>query len=197
MSRSWSHRGLEIGTCDGCTVCLRSLGGVYSTRAPHIQVNTGQKEMPFKEERLASKKASCQQPCLPDLYLFFSPWSLEWGKEGLKASGVGWPRTLGTAVKCFIVIQSRSCVWLCDHMNCGTPGFPVLSLPPGVCSNSCLMCWWCHLTILTSVAPFSALNLSQHQGLFQWISSSHQVSSVLELQLQHQSFHWIFWVDFL
>ena len=40
-----------------------------------------------------------------------------------------------------------------------------------------------------------ALNLSQHQGLFQWVGSSHQVAKVLELQLQHQSFQWIFRVD--
>ena len=40
-------------------------------------------------------------------------------------------------------------------------------------------------------------NLSQPQGLFQWVSSSHQVAKVLELQLQHQSFQWIFRVDFL
>ena len=36
-----------------------------------------------------------------------------------------------------------------------------------------------------------ALNLSQHQGLSQWVSSSHEVDKVLELQLQHQSFQWI------
>ena len=42
-----------------------------------------------------------------------------------------------------------------------------------------------------------ALNLSQHQGVFQWVRSSHQVAKVLELQLQHQSFQWIFRVDFL
>ena len=42
-----------------------------------------------------------------------------------------------------------------------------------------------------------AFNLSQHQGLFQWISSSHQVAKVLELQLQHQSFWWILRVDLL
>ena len=40
--------------------------------------------------------------------------------------------------------------------------------------------------------PVSASNLSQHQGLFQWISSSHQVAKVLEFQLPHQSFWWIF-----
>ena len=42
-----------------------------------------------------------------------------------------------------------------------------------------------------------AFNLSQHQGLFQWANSLHQVAKVLELQLQHQSFQWIFRIDFL
>ena len=42
---------------------------------------------------------------------------------------------------------------------------------------------------LSSPSP-PVLNLSQHQGLFQWVSSSHQVAKVLEFQLQHQSFQW-------
>ena len=42
-----------------------------------------------------------------------------------------------------------------------------------------------------------AFNLSQHQGLFQWVSSSPQVARVLEFQFQHQSFQWIFRTDFL
>ena len=42
-----------------------------------------------------------------------------------------------------------------------------------------------------------AFNLSQHQGLFQWVSSLYQVAKVLEFQLQHQSFQWIFRTDFL
>ena len=42
-----------------------------------------------------------------------------------------------------------------------------------------------------------AFNFSQHQGLFYWVSSLHQVAKVLELQLQHQSFQWIFRTDFL
>ena len=45
-------------------------------------------------------------------------------------------------------------------------------------------------------SPPRALNLSQRQGLFQWVSSPHQVTKVLELQLQHQSFQWVFRVDF-
>ena len=43
----------------------------------------------------------------------------------------------------------------------------------------------------------AAFNLSQHQGLFKWVSSLHQVAKVLEFQLQHQSFQWIFRTDFL
>ena len=40
--------------------------------------------------------------------------------------------------------------------------------------------------------PSSAFSISQNQGLFQWVSSSHPVATVLDLQLQHQSFQWIF-----
>ena len=57
---------------------------------------------------------------------------------------------------------------------------------------------------LLSPSP-PALNLSQHQGLFKWVSSLHQVAKVLEFQLQHQSFQWILrtisfridWLDLL
>ena len=48
-----------------------------------------------------------------------------------------------------------------------------------------------------SIPSPPALNLSQHQGLFKWVSSSHQVAKVLEFQLHHQSFQWIFRTDFL
>ena len=48
------------------------------------------------------------------------------------------------------------------------------------------------------LSPFlPAFSLSQHQSLFLWVSSLHQVAKVLEFQLQHQSFHWIFRPDFL
>ena len=53
-------------------------------------------------------------------------------------------------------------------------------------------------SISVSVGPSPpAFNLSQHWGLFQWVSSLHQVAKVLEFQLQHQSFQWIFRTDFL
>ena len=72
------------------------------------------------------------------------------------------------------------------------------SWSPRVCSNSCPLSQWCHPTISYSVAPSPpALNPSQHQGLFQWVGSSHQGANVWELQLQHQSFQWIFRDNFL
>ena len=75
---------------------------------------------------------------------------------------------------------------------------PCLSPTAGVYSNSCPLSWWSYPSISSSVIPFSScLNLSQHQGLFKWVSSSHQVAKVLEFQLPHQSFQWIFRTDFL
>ena len=66
-----------------------------------------------------------------------------------------------------------------------------------VCSNSCPLSRWCHPTISFAVTPSPpALNLSQHQSLFQWVGSSHQVATVSELQLQHQS-HEVGFVQFL
>ena len=52
-----------------------------------------------------------------------------------------------------------------------------------------------HLILLSPSPP--TFSLSQHQGLFKWVSSSHQVAKVLEFQLQHQSFWWIFRTGFL
>ena len=100
-----------------------------------------------------------------------------------------------TLCKLFLYCCSvaNSCPTLCDPVDCSMPGFPVLHFSCGVCSNSCPFHQWCYLTISSSVilSP-PALNLSQHQGLFQWVGSSHQVTKVLELQFQHQSFQWIF-----
>ena len=66
---------------------------------------------------------------------------------------------------------------------------PCPSPTPGACLNSCPSSQWCHPPSHPLSCPsLPALNLSQHQGLFQWVSSSHQVTKVLEFQLQHQSF---------
>ena len=70
---------------------------------------------------------------------------------------------------------------------------PCPSPTPGACSDSCPSSQWCHPSISSSVVPSSpAFSLSQHQGFFERVSSWHQVAKVLEFQLQHQSFQWIF-----
>ena len=66
---------------------------------------------------------------------------------------------------------------------------------PGACSNSCTLSQWCYLTISSH---FSSCPQSfPAPGLFQWVCFQYLVAKVLELQFQHQSFQWIFKVDFL
>ena len=69
---------------------------------------------------------------------------------------------------------------------------PCPSPTPGVCSNSCPLSRWCHPSypLSSSSPPAFFPNLSHYQGLFKWVSSSHQGAKVLEFQLQHQSFQW-------
>ena len=93
---------------------------------------------------------------------------------------------------------AQSCPALCDPMDCSTPGFPVHHQLPELAQTHV---HWVSDAIQPS-HPLSSpssptLNLSQHQGLFKWVSSSHQVAKVLEFQLQHQSFQWTPRADFL
>ena len=93
---------------------------------------------------------------------------------------------------------AQSCPTLCDPTDCSTPGFPVRYQLPEVAQTH--IHWVGDATQpshpLSSPSP-PALSLSQHQGRFQWVSSSHQVVKVLEFQLQHLSFQWTFRTDFL
>ena len=68
---------------------------------------------------------------------------------------------------------------------------------PKVCSNSSSLSQWCPQPSCPLSSPSPAFNLAQHQGIFQWGSSLHEVAEVLELQLRHQSFQWMFRVGFL
>ena len=84
-----------------------------------------------------------------------------------------------------------SCPTLCDSMNCSTSG---PSVHHQLLESTQTPVHWVGDAIqpshpLLSPSP-PAFNLSQHQGLFKWVSSSHQVAKVLEFQLQHLSFQW-------
>ena len=92
---------------------------------------------------------------------------------------------------------AQLCPTLWDYMECSTPGFPVHHHLPELTQTHVHWAGDANQPShpLSSSSPF-AFNLSQHQGLFQWVSSLHQVAKVLEFQLQHQSFQWIFRTDF-
>ena len=91
---------------------------------------------------------------------------------------------------CFSSV-AQSFETLCDPMNRSTPGLPVHHKLPEFTQTHV---HWVGDAIqpshpLSSPSP-PAPNLSQHQGLFQCVNSSHEVAKVLEFQLQHQSFQW-------
>ena len=90
----------------------------------------------------------------------------------------------------------KSCPTVYDLVDCSTPGFPVLHhLLEFVQTHVHCVDDAIQTPHPLSPPPPLAFNLFQHWGLFQWASSSHQVAKVLELQLQ--SFQWIFRVYFL
>ena len=85
----------------------------------------------------------------------------------------------------------QSCLILCDPMNHSTPDLPVHHQLPEFTHTDV---HWVGDAIqpshsLSSPSPPTP-SPSQHQGLFQWVSSSHEVAKVLEFQLQYQSFQW-------
>ena len=95
----------------------------------------------------------------------------------------------------FISVQFSSVTQLCltlwDPMNCSTSGLPVHHQ---LLEFTQIHVHWVGDAIqpsypLSSPSPL-APNPSQHQGLFQWVYSSHEVAKVLEFQHQHQSFQW-------
>ena len=77
--------------------------------------------------------------------------------------------------KCVAVAQLLSHTLLFATPWTAAPRFPCPPLSPRVCSDSFPLSQWCYRTISSPAALFFAFNLSQHQGLFQWVSS-HQVA---------------------
>ena len=130
-------------------------------------------------------------------------WGRSQKRQGWKASGSE-TKSLRLRWELWLLIPSvqfssvaQLCPTLCDPMDCSTPGFPghhQLLEPPQTHVH------WVGDVIQPSHPLFypspPTLNLSQHQCLFKWVTSSHQVAKVLEFQLQHQSFKWVFRTDF-
>ena len=94
--------------------------------------------------------------------------------------------------------MAQSCPTLCYPVDCSTPGLPVYHQLPELTQTHVHQVGNAIQPShpLSSPSP-PAFNLSQHQCLFQGVSSSHQVTKGLEFQLQHQPFQWTFRTDFL
>ena len=124
-----------------------------------------------------SKREMCKQPKCPS--------TERMGKEDMIHISVS------------ISSVAQSCPTLCDPMDCSTPGLPV--------HHQLLEFTQTHVDWVNNAiqpshplsSPSPAFNLSQHQGLFKRVNSSHRVAKVLEFQLQHQSFQWILRTDFI
>ena len=133
------------------------------------------------------------QPTGQDLPTQMGEWKFMKWKGGemdkwLKGSS---DTVLGTSSDQFSSV-AQLCLSLCNPLDCSTPSLPEFTQTH---------VHWVGDAIqpshpLSSPSP-PAFNLSWHQGFFQGVSSSHQVAQALELQLQHQSFQWIFRTDFL
>ena len=91
---------------------------------------------------------------------------------------------------CYCCSVAQSCPTLCNPIECSMPGSLVLHY---LLEFIQIHVHWVNEAIQTSHSLLpstpSAVNLSHHQGLFQWVGSLHQVTKVLELQFQHQSFN--------
>ena len=108
----------------------------------------------------------------------------------------------GWLINSRVVVQfsslAQSCLTLCNYMDCSMTGLPVHHQLSEFTQTHV---HWVGEAIQPSHPLLSlflpALHVSQHQSLFKWVSSSHQVAKVLEFQLQHQSFQWTLRTDLL
>ena len=87
---------------------------------------------------------------------------------------------------CCCCSVANSCPTICNPINCSMPGFPVHHQPPKFAKTHV---HWVSDFIqlshpLSSPSP-PTFSLSQHQGLFQWVSSLHQVAKVLEFSFSN------------
>ena len=88
-------------------------------------------------------------------------------------------------------LVTQSCLTICDPMNRSMPGLPFHHQLPELIQTNVHQAGDAIQPSHPLLSPSPpAPNPSYHQGLFQWVSSSHEVAKVLEFQLQHQSFQW-------
>ena len=139
----------------------------------------------------------------PKLYFFFYQLSYSWASilkhqapASFSISSVPWHMYKEFPVQSVLFSRSVMSDSLQPH-GLKHSRLPCSSPPPRACSNSCPSSQQCHPTISFSVVPFSShLQSFPASGLFQGVSSSHQVAKVLEFQPQHQNLQWTFRTNF-
>ena len=118
---------------------------------------------------------------------------MEGNTKALRKKGAQQERTVWLGQVIVVIVQSLSCVQLFE-----TPRTAAHQASLSFTNSQNLLKLMSIVSVMPSnhltLFPLSlfALNLSQHQDLFQWVGSLHQVAKVLELQFQHQSFQWVF-----
>ena len=149
----------------------------------HGLCNIWYKKMLFKEAE--GKSAHCNSCVLPIVFVLTA------FKITLLFTKVHWWQGDFSSV-------AQSCPTLCDPMNHSMPGLHVHhQLPEFTQTHGHLVGDTIQPSHLLSSPSPPAPNPSQHQGLFQWVNSSHEVAKVLKCQLQHQSLQWTPRTDFL
>ena len=133
------------------------------------------------------------------LILFGLWFRWECGYRNFLLKGLAHSSALNKYQLCFqFSSAAQSCPTPCNPMDCSSPGLLV--------HHQLLEFAQTHVhwvgDVIQPSHPLSspslpALNLSQHQGLFKWVSSLHQMAKILEFQLQHQSFQWTRRTDLL
>ena len=96
-----------------------------------------------------------------------------------------------------VQFSHQSSLTLCTPKDCSTPRFPVHHQLQELTQTHVHWVGGAIQPFHPLSSPSPTFNLCHYHSLFQWVSSSHQVARVLEFQLQHQSFQWIFRTDFL
>ena len=199
-SRRWGHTGLEQA--------LNPVTGVLTGRPCENRDGRGHvkwRQRQQREWRICKPRngKGWQRP--PEMRREVSLTFLSGGSGGNMTQPTPWFWTFSLhnweRKKCLlfqISTVAQWCLTLCNPMDCSMPGFPVHHQLPERAQT------YVHQVsdAIQSSHPLSSssppdFNLSQHQGLFQWVSSLHQVAKVLEFQLHHQSFQWISRTDLL
>ena len=166
-----------------------------STPFPTGQVWVHAPLMPLLRYVSSGKLVSVSEAQCPQnkyVHLIWSVGKTKWDKF------LAWSKWLGKYNCPQFSSVAQSWPTICNPIDCSRPGLPVHCQLPEFTPTHV---HWVDDTIqpthpLSSPSPL-AFNPSQHQGLFKWVSSLHPVVKVLEFQFQHQSFQWIFRVDFL